>query len=330
MKKEEFKNYYLDPHSQEFNKELNEIIQIFCQTNIDELNHKRLQYIDRLINKSKGLEPSMLNYSSITAMTFNFDDENGQLNEIGQFLRSALNEHFDCNFKDEDINENGCLANQYKVVKKSIEHLDLAINQKQSLYNEQDKELNKVKRIIITFNEKIRNSENRLERIYKNKNQIYTEFVAILGIFASIIFGVFGGFQEIQLIGKNLNTTPIPKLLIFSSLVMLGITLIIFLCFNAISKLTNLSLKSCDCEASKCNCSFRKKHPTIFYSSCVYLYVLCVGFALRLYKYTDFTVKDILNEWDDLLPFFLILLPIIIFFAYILYDKYSNNTKKQK
>ena len=52
MKKEEFKSHYLDPHSQEFNKELNEIIQIFCNTDIDELNQNRLKYIDRLIEKN--------------------------------------------------------------------------------------------------------------------------------------------------------------------------------------------------------------------------------------------------------------------------------------
>ncbi|EZY78517.1 hypothetical protein V066_02090, partial [Staphylococcus aureus R0615] len=38
------------------------------------LNRQRLEFIDKLIEKSKGLEPSMLSYSSITAMTFNFED----------------------------------------------------------------------------------------------------------------------------------------------------------------------------------------------------------------------------------------------------------------
>ncbi|EZY74824.1 hypothetical protein [Staphylococcus aureus] len=74
MKKEEFKTLYLNPNSQEFNKALNDIIKIFCELEIDELNRQRLEFIDKLIEKSKGLEPSMLSYSSITAMTFNFED----------------------------------------------------------------------------------------------------------------------------------------------------------------------------------------------------------------------------------------------------------------
>ncbi len=220
--KEEFKTLYLDSNSQEFNKALKDIIKEFCESEIDELNKRRLKFIDKLIEKSKDLEPSMLSYSSITAMTFNFEDRNDQLSEIGSFLRAALNEHFEEKIHEEHIDEEGDLATQYKVVKKSIEHLDLAINQKQSLYNEQRNELYKIKRIIVSFNKKIKKADskidtsyNKLKEIDKTKNKIYTEFVAILGIFASIIFGVFGGFQEIQLIGKNLNTTPIPKLLIF-------------------------------------------------------------------------------------------------------------------
>lgn len=320
MKKEEFKTLYLNPNSQEFNKALNDIIKVFCELEIDELNRQRLEFIDKLIEKSKGLEPSMLSYSSITAMTFNFEDNNGQLSEIGTFLREALNEHFEKNVNEEYIHEEGDLANQYKVVKKSIEHLDLAINQKQSLYNEQHNELYNIKRVIVSFNKKMKNADRKINKSYNKlkeidgiKNKIYTEFVAILGIFASIIFGVFGGFQEIQLIGKNLNTTPIPKLLIFSSLVMLGVTLIIFLCFNAISKITNMPLRSCNCEIGKCNCSFRKRHPTIFYSSCIYLYVLLVGFALRLYKYNDFTINNVFKNEEnqvEILPLLLLSTPI--------------------
>lgn len=343
MKKEEFKSLYLNPNNQEFNKELNDIIKIFCELEIDELNRQRLEFIDKLIEKSKGLEPSMLSYSSITAMTFNFEDNNGQLSEIGTFLREALNEHFEKNVNEEYIHEEEDLANQYKVVKKSIEHLDLAINQKKSLYNEQHDELHNIKRVIVNFNRKMKNADRKINKSYNKlkeidgiKNKIYTEFVAILGIFASIIFGVFGGFQEIQLIGKNLNTTPIPKLLIFSSLVMLGVTLIIFLCFNAISKLTNKPLRSCNCESDKCNCNFRKRHPTIFYSSSIYLYVLLVGFALRLYKYDDFKFNDLYNgirEGYDILPLLLLILPIFIPFVVYVRRKikeYRYKKKKEK
>ena len=169
----------------------------------------------------------------------------------------------------------------------------------------------------------IKKAEDEVQRIKETKNKIYTEFVAILGIFSSIIFGVFGGFQEIQLIGKNLNDTPIPKLLIFSSLVMLGITLIIFLCFNAVSKLLQLPLRSCSCDVGECSCSFHKKHPTIVLAISIFSYTLVVGFALRLYKYNDFTISDLYNDiavGGDVLQLILLTSPILIILAIILFN----------
>lgn len=246
-----------------------------------------------------------------------------------------------------EINKEYYIANISKLVDKAIENNYIVDYEKSQSYKSSLSnhiELAIVQKKYISDNLKnlkkgIEKAQNEVKKIEGVKNNIYTEFVAILGIFASIIFGVFGGFQEIQLIGKNLNTTPIPKLLIFSSLVMLGITLIIFLCFNAISKLTKLKLRSCNCEEGKCNCSFRKRHPTIFYSSCIYLYVLFVGFALRLYKYDDFKFNDLYNgmrEGYDILPLLLLILPISI--PFVVYGKrkikeyrikkISNNIKK--
>lgn len=203
-----------------------------------------------------------------------------------------------------------------KYCDKLVKHIELANIQKNYIQENLD-----------SLKEGIEKAQEEVRSIEGIKSSIYTEFVAILGIFASIIFGVFGGFQEIQLIGKNLNTTPIPKLLIFSALVMLGITLIIFLCFNAISKLTNLPMRSCNCQVDKCNCSFKEKHPTIFYSCSLFVYMLFVGFALRLYKYHDFTIQKMFEGWTgkNALPLILLIAPLILWTIWIRKDKTTKN-----
>lgn len=230
----------------------------------------------------------------------------------------SLNDEYDMDILNRDLSN-------IKLMYKLFDHIELAIEQKIGLYEKQKDQITNLNIAIskeIDTIDQLKGETENIKTLQKNVGKIYTEFVAILGIFASIIFGVFGGFQEIQLIGKNLNNTPIPKLLIFSSLVMIGITLIIFLCFNAVSKLTNLPLRSCKCEIGECNCSFRKKHPTIVYSTCLFGYVMLVGFALRLYKYDDFKLLDMyngLNAGLDILPLILILIPLIYFLFYIFY-----------
>lgn len=63
----------------------------------------------------------------------------------------------------------------------------------------------------------------------------------------------------------SVKDTPVPKLLIFMSLLMLGITLLVFMSYSAVSKLTGLKLKSCQCsDDEECRCLFREKHPTVF------------------------------------------------------------------
>lgn len=341
------------------NFNFNEIINLIKKSGI-EANNIPYTYITRFIfnveipiekNKESGIEirefvelfrgafedymDNKYKKSSITNGKLKQDKET--IHSI--MMKARLNQNILYNYDENRVNNDLPVI---KLVYKLIDHIELAIEQKIGLYEKQKDQIKSINEQIKnekTSIDKITNETEKLKGLEKNIGKIYTEFVAILGIFASIIFGVFGGFQEIQLIGKNLNTTPIPKLLIFSSLVMLGVTLIIFLCFNAISKLTNMPMRSCNCKAGECNCSFRKRHPTIFYSSCIYLYVLLVGFALRLYKYNDFKFSDLYNgipNGYDILPLLLLILPLIpLLIALIIYvdrkrKEYSYKKQKEK
>lgn len=315
------------------NFRFNEIIELIRDSGI-ESNNIPYTYITRIIfnveipiekNKGSGIEIREFVELFRGAFEDYLDNEykkssitNGKLKQDKEtihsiMMKARLNQNILYNYDENRVNNDLPVI---KLVYKLIDHIELAIEQKIGLYEKQKDQIKSINEQIKnekTSIDKITKETEKLKGLEKNIGKIYTEFVAILGIFASIIFGVFGGFQEIQLIGKNLNTTPIPKLLIFSSLVMLGVTLIIFLCFNAISKLTNMPMRSCNCKAGECNCSFRKRHPTIFYSSCIYLYVLLVGFALRLYKYNDFTINNVFKneeEQVEVLPLLLLSTPI--------------------
>ncbi|MCG2402410.1 hypothetical protein K4Q10_06090 [Staphylococcus epidermidis] len=232
--------------------------------------------------------------SKITAYDNQISENENQIKnlmKIGKITTDSFKKEYDIEKIKEDIKT-------IKVVYKIIDHLNLAIEQKTGLYDKQKVEIKEMSSKIEQLNKDINNENKKMKEIqdtYINiedsRGKIYTEFVAILGIFASIIFGVFGGFQEIQLIGKNLNSTPIPKLLIFSSLVMLGVTLIIFLCFNAVSKLTKLPLKSCNCEIGKCDCSYRKKtsYYILFYLfvHVHFMYRLCIK-IIQIYRFYNY------------------------------------------
>ncbi|WP_099221678.1 hypothetical protein [Listeria costaricensis] len=103
-----------------------------------------------------------------------------------------------------------------------------------------------------------------LEKMEKIKGQIYTEFIAILGIFSALMFGLLGGFETLaeSLLSLQSKEMPLPRVLITCSLILLGLALVIFALMEGIAKLSNKPLRSCNCEdREKCTHSIYKRHP---------------------------------------------------------------------
>ena len=329
MNKQVFKSKYILVDNNQFSKDVKTLIDDYCSTE-DLLKIDKREFIEPIFKSSEGLDASMLSYSSITTSVFKYNDEKkeNKLEDIGVFLREALKEHYDKTVVESEVSKD--YQERYMVIKKFIEHMDLAINQKENLYieqrtqiNELNEELDKAKIISKTTSKKI---DSQL-------SGIYTQFVAILGIFTSIIFAVFGGFNQISAVGNNLKDTDITKLLIFLPMVMLGIIFLVFISFNAISKLTSLPLSSCKCDdKKKCDCQFHEKHPSIFYSGILFFYIMCIGALIRIYSIKDpkITLSSMFNEinGDDAIP--TILLSVLIILAIIMLTRYLLNGRVKK
>ena len=103
--------------------------------------------------------------------------------------------------------------------------------------------------------------ENKLDDIKMDKSAIYTDFIAILGIFSALIFGLFGGFSAfsslLQAISSN---TKISRAVLMGTLLLMGLLILIFLLMNGISNLTDRNIKSC-CSSQKCNHNLYQRFP---------------------------------------------------------------------
>lgn len=49
------------------------------------------------------------------------------------------------------------------------------------------------------------------------KNNVYSEFITILGIFTAITFAIFGGMNLLSNLFKNIGNTPVSLLVFFTS-----------------------------------------------------------------------------------------------------------------
>ncbi len=138
----------------------------------------------------------------------------------------------------------------------TVRHINLAIHQKQYI----DRNLKRVNEVIHKTENKLKginteaqNTSIALKNIKKIKDSIYSDFIAILGIFTAITFATFGGLQLIgNIFGKVSVFTfkNIGGVLMLGSIYLLGMYLILIALLVGISKLNNR--KYCLSNTSAC------------------------------------------------------------------------------
>lgn len=107
-------------------------------------------------------------------------------------------------------------------------------------------------------------AKKKMDSANSKMEKMNSEYIAILGIFSSLIFGLFGGvdfFKDI-LTGVAHNM-PISVTIINSSLFMLGLIAIIFLLLQSIAIMSNRNILNCGCSSLKsCNHTFFLRYKT--------------------------------------------------------------------
>ncbi|MGM0215081.1 hypothetical protein [Enterococcus sp. AZ109] len=305
---------------------------------------------EKLYDLASHITPAALPYANLTTLMFDSEDEGESAAIFIQHLSDFLKEKFESlkaaktlTVKDE------C---SISVISKAIEHLNLALSQKSSLYLKQKQELivldNSLKaerNNLIKLSDDLTKEKSDLDILkkdtkdYKEKyEKITTDFLSMMGIFSTIIFAVFGGLSQIGAIGDNLSETPIYKVLMYISLSSITLLFVVFLSFNAISKLTNMKLRSCPCDNStECNHKIYEKHPSLCFALFFFVDLFVFSVILRVTQYSDWTnpINELLaSSFTNLSSALKIRYALILVFLFtnicIGWKIYSSNFKKDK
>lgn len=156
-------------------------------------------------------------------------------------------------------------------LKSIARHIRLAIIQQNYIakQTEEAMRLNKILRNkLVHQSESLRENESSRKELEKklndmkmDKSSIYTDFIAILGIFSALIFGLFGGFSAFSSLLQAISTdTKISRAVLLGSLLLIGLLILIFLLLNGIANLADRNIKSC-CSNQKCNHNIYQKFP---------------------------------------------------------------------
>ena len=219
---------------------------------------------------------------------------------------------------------------------KMIEHTDLVVVQKITFNQETAEKIHRLEENIRQYDQMLCQSEEKakmlderlrttIETVDELKSKVMAEIMAIMGIFASIIFAVFGGLQQIGEIGSSLSATPLHKIFIFSGISALVLTYIVFLAFNSTAKLTGKKLGNCLCT-DEIACQTRgviHEHPTLMIMTWLFSSMIGVGFLILIYK----KYVDAAQYWKDWLPYGIIV-AIIVTGIKVFYPSVLTNIRK--
>lgn len=248
---------------------------------------------------------SRVPYDTITSKVNEFNDYTDEtmenLSDSFDFLIQATSDSLktivDCFVKNGTFNGENIISsdktnyeNAIYAFYKVLEHTKLAYAQYQSLYqktesevqelyNTSQKSIEEYKKLKNTAQKsiedykKLRNTARELKRNYNNLN---VEIISVLGIFASIIFAVFGGVSQLGQLGKNLNKVSLGKMFIFIGSSSFLLFSVLFIAFNTTAHLTERNMKAC-CNEIECIHKINKKYPVYFWSIIISIIMIAFG-----------------------------------------------------
>lgn len=248
---------------------------------------------------------SRVPYDTITSKVNEFNDYTDEtmenLSDSFDFLIQATSDSLktivDCFVKNGTFNGENIISsdktnyeNAIYAFYKVLEHTKLAYAQYQSLYqktesevqelyNTSQKSIEEYKKLKNTAQKsiedykKLRNTARELKRNYNNLN---VEIISVLGIFASIIFAVFGGVSQLGQLGENLNKVSLGKMFIFIGSSSFLLFSVLFIAFNTTAHLTERNMKAC-CNEIECIHKINKKYPVYFWSIIISIIMIAFG-----------------------------------------------------
>ncbi|HEO2540781.1 TPA: hypothetical protein ACGMOQ_001231 [Streptococcus agalactiae] len=95
--------------------------------------------------------------------------------------------------------------------------------------------------------------KQEVDDVRNTKSSIYTDFIAILGVFSAFVFVMFGGIDVARAIfdiGNDLQTLDLSRMITISSLMLIGVLTIMYSLLFWIARITGKNLG--DCHSPKC------------------------------------------------------------------------------
>lgn len=284
-------------------------------------------------NRLKTIQPQVIPYAQLTNAIFaqgymaNFDFMDGSFPfEFEQAMKETLIFYFGDEKEEEDsdieINKyfhdkdiflylNRDDENAIVVFYKIIQHVQLAMAQRDGLYREQKDEIEQQRTEITELSRKITSSDRKY-------NNMISNFISILGIFAAIMMATFGAVQGFSSIYTNENNYTLTEIILITCIGLMCLILLLFVLMHGVSKLTEKTISS-DIQSS----IMHRKYPQLFYPVAIIL-IIFIAAGAHLFSYrTPEYFPDIISDFVWLFGILLLILLALLYLLFIFSVRYN-------
>ena len=242
---------------------------------------------NKLKNNKNALPYIFLNIKKLIHDADNRDDKELK-KELQRIYESLNNESTSKNdiplyfrkLKDIDINFYNKIIILYKISYNDNLFCIKKYNNMYSKLKENEEKLNSLNKNTYYINSKIDEQGYKIKNmeqtiLNKIKEDVYPEFITILGIFTAITFAIFGGMNLLSNLFQNIKSThaSLGQALILAAVFNLYLWGIIELLFNWISKITSVKNKNIN----------KYKLTALIILLCLFIFGLALFFKLPLF-----------------------------------------------
>ena len=148
-------------------------------------------------------------------------------------------------------------------------------------------EVEDVKMKIAQANSNVDNIYIKVNEIDQTKSSIYTDFIAILGVFSAFVVVLFGGIDVVRAVfdvGADLLKINLGRMITISCLMLIGVITLLYSLLLWIARITNKEIGNCMCHGCENGCSHKWKHFYLrhsFYFSLVILLAIISIISIR-------------------------------------------------
>lgn len=258
---------------------------VYQNENSNELNEKLNRNIDYLISTIEAGDNAkkLILDDNLKKISYNYS-----LSQVQKSYISRVAKEVEQGLKD--VNSQ---LNQARLILQDVKKKSDASN---NTLTEAKSQLSQAKYFIkyiqgqsANSNKLLKTVQEQSDDIEQTKSSIYTDFIAILGIFSAFVFVMFGGIEVARAvfdIGDDLLNMNLSKMITISCLMLIGVITLMYSLLLWIARITNKEIGNCMSSKCKEGCSHKWKHFYLRHSFYFSLIILLVIITYISFKYS--------------------------------------------